>query len=358
MRMPMLVLLEKMLAAGLMHRRGIIARTKSFYQQRQRISPSFSHISTSDREELHTDCISRNYEIRSYIHNRFLMTRNNSSHSQLSRNVFQLRRSEIGVGYGLVSHRSLSSASGGERVPFEIEIPNDTEVLSDTVGVVGDKAAEAAPMVNEVAGAAADSFSPVAALQHLVDYVHCYTGFNWWTSIVVTTLLFRFIVLPINIHSEKFISKYSDTHIQPLRSALARYLKNMDDPSGAEEGSAIVYQLVNKYGKIPILGFAISFVFTFSFFFAILNMAGKVPSFITGGTLWFTDLTTSDRIRLPILLALTVWVNLKLSSRRHVQGQPAPNKFLGALTFLGAAAAGFPNLRRFSNVEGCKMPVL
>ncbi|KAH6783423.1 hypothetical protein C2S52_008382 [Perilla frutescens var. hirtella] len=318
------------------YRRSMIARTMSFYQQQQRLAPSFSYISTGDREELHSDCISRNSELRSYIHNRFLMTGNNRSNFQQSRNVFQLRRSEIGVGYGLISHRNLSSASGGERVPFEIEILNNAEVLNDTVNVLGDKAVEAAPVVNEVAVAAVNSFPPVAALQYLVDYVHCYTGFNWWASIVVTTLLYRFIQLPLQIHFMKFNSKYSGNLLGPLLSPAKKTLKNMNDPSGPEEGIAIIFQLGNEFGKIPLLGVTVLIPFVCSFFFAILNMAEKVPSFINGGTLWFTDLTTSDMIRLPILLGLTMWMNLKLSSTLHGKGRstsvvvnPKVQKLLG-----------------------------
>ena len=38
----------------------------------------------------------------------------------------------------------------------------------------------------------------------------------------------------------------------------------------------------------------------------IRNMAEKVPSFKTGGTLWFTDLTTADTTYiLPLLTAIT-----------------------------------------------------
>ncbi|KAH6804386.1 hypothetical protein C2S51_032633 [Perilla frutescens var. frutescens] len=281
----------------------------SLYQQQQRLAPSFSHISTGDREELHTDCISRNSEIRSYIHNRFLMTGNNRSNFQLSRNIFQLR--------------NLSSASGGGRVPFEIE------VLNDMVGVVGDKAVEAAPMVNEVAIVAANSFPPVAALQYLVDYVHCYTGFNWWASIAVTTLLLRFIQIPLLIHRQKFILKNSKTED---RIGLVHL----------EEAEAIIYEHMNKFGNIFALGFLISNITMLSFFLAILNMAEKVPSFITGGTLWFTDLTTPDSMRLPVLFALTLWITLELHPRIDLVEGKNINKYLGALALLVTVTLGFP----------------
>lgn len=50
-------------------------------------------------------------------------------------------------------------------------------------GVLADAAAAAeavpAPFPGEVAAAAADSFFPVAALQHVIDYIHTFTGLNW-----------------------------------------------------------------------------------------------------------------------------------------------------------------------------------
>ncbi|KAL0853689.1 hypothetical protein Bca101_058841 [Brassica carinata] len=58
---------------------------------------------------------------------------------------------------------------------------------------------QAVPAVNEVAIAAADSAFPVAALQHLIDGVHSFTGLNWWASIALryasVHLCFIYLVL-------------------------------------------------------------------------------------------------------------------------------------------------------------------
>jgi len=51
-----------------------------------------------------------------------------------------------------------------------------TTSAAENIDVVMDMAA---PAVNEVAIAAADSFLPVAVLQHAIDAVHNFTGFNW-----------------------------------------------------------------------------------------------------------------------------------------------------------------------------------
>lgn len=154
-------------------RRSIIARAKFFYQQQHRVSPLFSHVhrDDSDRAELHTR--PRNPEIRSYIQQRLFGTGNYFSNYNKSVNVFQDRRFAIPAGFGLVLGRNYSSGSVGEGAADNIEL------LNDVVSVVADKAVEVAPALNEVAIAAADSFFPVAALQYLIDYVHCYTGLSW-----------------------------------------------------------------------------------------------------------------------------------------------------------------------------------
>jgi len=68
---------------------------------------------------------------------------------------------------------STSIGEGSEKV----------EYLSDVAGVISDAPVEAiasqAPVVSEVAIAAADSAYPVAALQYVIDAVHSFTGFNW-----------------------------------------------------------------------------------------------------------------------------------------------------------------------------------
>lgn len=47
----------------------------------------------------------------------------------------------------------------------------------------------------------------------------------------------------------------------------------------------------------------------------IRNMAEKVPSFQTGGALWFTDLTTPDSLYiLPVITAMTFLITVEVQS--------------------------------------------
>ncbi|KAK6158402.1 hypothetical protein DH2020_005716 [Rehmannia glutinosa] len=292
------------------YRRSITARAKLFYQQQHRVAPSFSHIDRddSDREDLCTNSISRSPEPCNYFQHRLLGSRNNFSTYHGSRNVFQGRRFAIPAGCGLVLGRNFSSGSVGEGAAEKIEI------LNDMVGVLGDKAVEVAPVANEVAVAAADSFFPVAALQYLIEYVHIYTGFDWWASIAVTTLLIRSCQLPLIVNQLKSTTKF--TLLRPKLEAIKEEMQDRDmSPNAVAEGQARMKKLFKEYGVTPftpLKGLLISAPIFCSFFFAVNNMAEKVPSFKEGGAFWFTDLTTPDTMYIfPVLTALTFWITVE-----------------------------------------------
>jgi YidC/Oxa1 family membrane protein insertase len=69
--------------------------------------------------------------------------------------------------------RSFSSNAPDSAPPAEVDA---TSLLVDAADVA---ASVPAPYPGEVAAAAADSFLPVAALQHVFDAVHSFTGLNW-----------------------------------------------------------------------------------------------------------------------------------------------------------------------------------
>ncbi|KAL0329957.1 UNVERIFIED_CONTAM: Long chain acyl-CoA synthetase 4 [Sesamum radiatum] len=296
------------------YRRGVTARAKFFYQQQQRAVPSFSHVcrDDSDREEFNSNPIPRNTEIRNYFQHRFFGTGNSFGAFSGSRNLFKDMRFGIPAGCGPVFSRNFSSGTVGEGAADKIEILNDVDVLGDKAVEV---AGQVAPVVSEVAVVAADSFFPVAALQYLIDYVHTYTGFNWWASIVVTTLLIRSIQLPLLINQLKSTSKF--TLLRPKLEAIKEEMQNREmSPNAVAEGQAQMKKLFKEYGVTPftpLKGLLISGPIFCSFFFAVNNLAEKVPSFKEGGALWFTDLTTPDSMYIfPVLTALTFWITVEL----------------------------------------------
>ena len=64
-----------------------------------------------------------------------------------------------------------------------VEKSDQFGIMSDVAEVLNDTTVQAvasqAPVMDEVAIAAADSFLPVQLLQYLIDAVHTYAGLNW-----------------------------------------------------------------------------------------------------------------------------------------------------------------------------------
>lgn len=74
-------------------------------------------------------------------------------------------------------YRYMSSAHGVGSEKMGV-INDIAEVITDSA-TLQDVPAQAVTAVSEVALAANDSFLPIAALQHCIDMVHCYTGLEW-----------------------------------------------------------------------------------------------------------------------------------------------------------------------------------
>ncbi|GJN19928.1 hypothetical protein PR202_gb07246 [Eleusine coracana subsp. coracana] len=237
------------------------------------------------------------------------------------------------------TRRSFSSSAA---VPAPDSAPpaavDATSLLADAADAV---ASVPAPYPGEVAAAAADSFFPVAALQHVIDAVHSFTGLNWWASIALTTILIRCATVPLLVKQLKATAK-----LQALKPEMDVIKDEMDTPDRklAQEGQKKMNALLKKHGVSPLTplkGILIQGPVFMSFFFAIRNMVEKVPSMQGGGTLWFTDLTTPDSLYIfPVLTGLALlatvegifcyWITSNLFSLVYgiVIRRPPVRKFL------------------------------
>ncbi|KAK1279534.1 Mitochondrial inner membrane protein OXA1-like [Acorus gramineus] len=203
------------------------------------------------------------------------------------------------------------------------------EYTRDVADVITDTAAEAAvvsaPIANEVAIAAADSFPPVAVLQYFIDGVHNLFGVNWWAAIALTTLFIRTATVPLIVNQLKSTMKLSE-----MRPELEALKQNMD---------------LSRHGVTPftpLKGLLIQGPIFISFFLAISNMVQKVPSFKSGGTLWFTDLTTPDSLYiLPVLTALTFLLTVELNMQDGMEGNPVAGKMKNFSRILAVATVPF-----------------
>lgn len=222
---------------------------------------------------------------------------------------------------GPLSQRFMSSAVGEGSSNID-RVGDVSEILSEnTVEVMSSQA----PAVNEVAVAAADSALPVAALQYLIDAVHSFTGLNWWAAIAVTTILIRGATLPFLINQLK--ATYKLNLIRPRLEEIKKKVQETGmDPVAVAEGQKEMNALFKEYGVgpfTPLKGLLIQGPIFISFFFAISNMVEKVPSFKTGGTLWFTDLTTPDSLCLfPVLASLSFLITVECNMQEGLEGNP------------------------------------
>ncbi|KAH9614554.1 hypothetical protein KSS87_020186 [Heliosperma pusillum] len=237
-------------------------------------------------------------------------------------NVFHNQRTILGgIGIGVGSHRFMSTNIG--------EGVDKVEYLSDAAGVITDVSTEAiasqAPVLSEVAIAAADSAFPVAALQYVIDGVHSFTGLGWAASIALTTLMIRGASVPLLINQLKSTSKLAlmKPHLEEVKNEME---EKANDPAAVQEGRQKMNALFKQYGVTPftpLKGIFFQAPIFISFFLAISNMAEKVPSFKNGGALWFTDLTTPDAMYIfPVLTGLTFLMTVEFNTQEGMEGNP------------------------------------
>lgn len=322
------------------YRRSLSERAGLLY--RQRFCPSFSYVNRDDDRKqgrYHND---RSFHSFLQQHQPYGTTSNNNSirvgslyHAKICSQLFGSSMTSS-MAFG----RHMSTAIGEE--------PNKIEYMTDMAEVLVDKTTDAVaavtPLANEVAIAAADSALPVAALQHLIDAVHTYSGLNWWLSIALTTFLIRGATIPLLINQLKSTTKLS--LLRPKLEEIKQEVSNRGmDPQAVSEGQQRMQALFKEYGVTPftpLKGMLVQGPIFISFFFAITNMVEKVPSLKTGGLYWFTDLTTPDSTYiLPCCAALTFWITVECNMQDGMEGNPAAKTIKNVSRGLAALTVPF-----------------
>ncbi|CAN4127218.1 unnamed protein product [Withania somnifera] len=308
------------------YRRSINTRAKLLYHQ-QRVTPAFSYVHKDDVDRKSPDPSFENSRIPSFSQSRYMGSASGFHSFTGSRNPYQDRRFcgsglMIPMSYGSFLTRNMSTDIGGGA--------DKIDYMTDVAEALADKAVEAVvsqtPAVNEVAIAAADCYLPVKGLMYLMDYVHIFTGFEWWGSIVATSIMIRLFTLPFMINQLKATSKL--TLLRPKLEEIKEEMQNKGmAPAAVADGQQRMQELMKEYGVTPftpLKGLLIQGPIFVSFFMAIRNMVDNVPSLKTGGAFWFTDLTTPDAMFiLPVFTALTFWITVELNAQEGLEGNPA-----------------------------------
>ncbi|CAA7035108.1 unnamed protein product [Microthlaspi erraticum] len=275
------------------------------------------HIITREHDHDEDSFTSQRSRYHSYLHQR---SSNNSGFSQMTRGGGLHLPLAPSSGFAFYRYMSSAHGVGSEKIGVMTDI---AEVITDST--LQDAPAQVAAAVSEVTLAASDSFLPIAALQHCIDMVHTFTGFEWWASIVLATIVIRTSTVPLLIKQMKDTTKLS--LMKPRLEAIREEMQNkgMDHVTMAE-GQKKMKNLFKEYGVTPFTpmkGMLIQGPLFICFFLAIRNMAEKVPSFKTGGALWFTDLTTPDSLYiLPVITAMTFLITVECNAQEGMEGNP------------------------------------
>lgn len=177
----------------------------------------------------------------------------------------------------------------------------------------------------EVATLAAGSILPVGLLEHLIEHVHVAGGLPWWGAIAATTFAIRLFIFPVSAYQMRAAGRL--TLVKPeLQRITNRIRESGYDPVVTQQYSKQIKDLFRRHGTSPFAPFAgilIQAPIFISFYFAIQEMAKGLPSFKTGGALWFTDLSTPDELYImPVIAALTFIVNVELGAAEGMEANP------------------------------------
>eukprot|EP00834_Sanchytrium_tribonematis_P002648 NODE_86_length_22075_cov_1.190253.p8 type:complete len:357 gc:universal NODE_86_length_22075_cov_1.190253:7321-8391(+) len=161
---------------------------------------------------------------------------------------------------------------------------------------------------------------PPGWIVQFLEAFYITSGLSWWAAIVLYTLTIRILLVPTIVKMMKVNAKLMkiQPQVQLVQKKLEDAKQNQDVPlmqkSINEMKSLYSEQKISPLSALkgPIIQGAI----LISTFVALRRMATlPVPSFETGGALWFTDLTAADpTLALPIISAISVLALLKYSS--------------------------------------------
>ncbi|GAB1314637.1 hypothetical protein MFIFM68171_04847 [Madurella fahalii] len=154
-------------------------------------------------------------------------------------------------------------------------------------------------------------WGPTSLMQTLLESTYVYTGLPWWASIGLVALAVRLALLKPTLDASENAQKLQDLQKDPRYAAATDHMKKSllsgNHLAGAEARHKV--SLMNKeagYKPWKNLIGLIQIPIGIGMFRLIKGMAAlPVPSFETGGFLWFTDLTVSDPyFLLPILTGI------------------------------------------------------
>ncbi|KAF9007711.1 Mitochondrial inner membrane protein oxa1l, partial [Haplosporangium bisporale] len=175
-------------------------------------------------------------------------------------------------------------------------------------------------------------FSPVGALETVLEAVHISTGLPWWATIAATTVAIRTLLVPFIVKLQG-----NTARLHNVKPQLERLTENMklakesNDTAALARFSAQTQELFAKNDCNPIKSLILPLIqapVMISFYLALRDMANlPVPQFQDGGLAWFTDLTIADPTYvLPVASSLGFLAIMELGSEAGGVAQPKTMK--------------------------------
>jgi YidC/Oxa1 family membrane protein insertase len=160
-------------------------------------------------------------------------------------------------------------------------------------------------------------------MQTILESVYVYTGLPWWASIGVVAVAIRLALIKPGLDASENTIKYQELLKDPKYKAATEDMKRLivsgNHLAGAEARARV--SLMNKAAGyslwknfVPLLQLPIGI----GMFRLIKGMSAlPVPSFETGGILWFTDLTVADPLFiLPVLSGIIMTMGMRVCDLR------------------------------------------
>eukprot|EP01100_Stratorugosa_tubuloviscum_P015787 TRINITY_DN944_c0_g1_i3.p1 TRINITY_DN944_c0_g1~~TRINITY_DN944_c0_g1_i3.p1 ORF type:complete len:429 (+),score=89.93 TRINITY_DN944_c0_g1_i3:37-1323(+) len=149
----------------------------------------------------------------------------------------------------------------------------------------------------------------VCKIEQLLNSVHEYCAFSWVSTIIISTIVVRLIMVPFNISALR-----TRLQLKVLRNELEQLNKEMKNCDCETERLDKAKEIINKLYKhkahpIRALDWCIPILFPpflLCYFIAIHNLCLINISMSTGGLFWFIDLMAPDiTFFLPIVSAMS-----------------------------------------------------
>lgn len=154
----------------------------------------------------------------------------------------------------------------------------------------------------------------------------------WWLSIVTATVVLRVALFPLVVYLQKNAARVAlaQPEIKAVSEKIMEHRRTGDDLALAQEALRL-HAIYKKYNCHPLKLFTLPLIqmpIFISFFMALRAMArAPLASMVTGGTLWFTDLTTPDPFYvLPLLACATFLSNIEVQLPHSLGGVQALSK--------------------------------